>query len=136
EWAPLLERHAEKGHEHTTREGNWRSGGHSWPACGRRTRKRVEDLSDGEGGGAAGAASAKKNPHVFALWKAPKPGEPETAAWDTPYGRGRRGWHLDSSAMSHRCLGESFDIQGGGLDLRFPHHENGQEQSRAAGYGF
>src|SRR5690606_19444135 len=109
---------------------------HSWPAYGELTRQRVEDLSPEEGADAAGAASDKKNPHDFALWKAPKPGEPETASWDTPYGRGRPGWHLECSAMSHRYLGESFDIHGGGLDLRFPHHENEQAQSRAAGYGF
>jgi cysteinyl-tRNA synthetase len=84
----------------------------------------------------ADAAPDKRDPLDFALWKAPRPGEPETAAWDTPYGRGRPGWHLECSAMAHRYLGEEIDIHAGGIDLRFPHHENEQAQSRAAGYGF
>lgn len=78
----------------------------------------------------------KRSPHDFALWKAPKPGEPATASWDTPFGRGRPGWHLECSAMARRYLGEEFDIHAGGIDLRFPHHENEQAQSHAAGYPF
>ncbi|MGO1637203.1 cysteine--tRNA ligase [Ancrocorticia populi] len=78
----------------------------------------------------------KRSPHDFALWKAPKPGEPETAGWDSPWGKGRPGWHIECSAMSGRYLGETFDIHGGGIDLRFPHHENEQAQSHAAGRGF
>src|SRR5699024_7608857 len=72
----------------------------------------------------------------FALWKAAKATEPDSASWDTPFGRGRPGWHLECSAMSRKYLGETFDIHAGGLDLRFPHHENEQAQSRAAGHGF
>lgn len=78
----------------------------------------------------------KRHPHDFALWKAPKPGEPADAAWDTPWGRGRPGWHIECSAMSGRYLGDEFDIHGGGIDLRFPHHENEQAQSHAAGRKF
>ena len=78
----------------------------------------------------------KRDPRDFALWKAHKPGEPETASWATPWGRGRPGWHLECSAMAERYLGAEFDIHGGGLDLRFPHHENEQAQSRAAGDPF
>jgi len=78
----------------------------------------------------------KHSPYDFALWKAPRAGEPVTAAWDTPWGRGRPGWHLECSAMAGRYLGDEFDIHGGGLDLRFPHHENEQAQSRAAGRPF
>ncbi|GMA87612.1 hypothetical protein GCM10025868_28620 [Angustibacter aerolatus] len=78
----------------------------------------------------------KRDPRDFALWKGAKPGEPETASWSTPYGRGRPGWHLECSAMARRYLGDTFDIHGGGVDLRFPHHENEQAQSRAAGLGF
>lgn len=78
----------------------------------------------------------KRSPHDFALWKAPKPGEPATAAWDSPWGKGRPGWHIECSAMSGRYLGNEFDIHGGGIDLRFPHHENEQAQSHAAGRGF
>ena len=68
----------------------------------------------------------KKNPLDFVLWKMAKPGEP---AWDSPWGRGRPGWHIECSAMSMQCLGEHFDIHGGGFDLIFPHHENEIAQS-------
>ncbi|MEK0307048.1 cysteine--tRNA ligase [Bifidobacterium sp. IMAU50988] len=78
----------------------------------------------------------KRDPRDFALWKASKPTDPMTARWQTPFGTGRPGWHLECSAMSHRYLGDDFDIHGGGLDLRFPHHENEMAQSRAAGWGF
>jgi cysteinyl-tRNA synthetase len=77
--------------------------------------------------------SGKRDPRDFALWKAAKPGEP---AWETPWGPGRPGWHLECSAMSTKYLGETFDMHGGGLDLVFPHHENEIAQSRAAGDGF
>jgi len=73
--------------------------------------------------------SEKKNPYDFALWKAWKPGEPY---WDSPWGRGRPGWHIECSVMSTRYLGEQFDIHGGGSDLIFPHHENERAQSEAA----
>ncbi len=76
---------------------------------------------------------AKRDPRDFALWKGAKPGEP---AWPTPWGPGRPGWHLECSAMSTKYLGPTFDIHGGGLDLVFPHHENEQAQSHAAGDGF
>jgi cysteinyl-tRNA synthetase len=82
------------------------------------------------------ARADKRNPRDFALWKAPKPGDPEDAVWDSPWGAGRPGWHLECSAMSGKLLGDEFDIHGGGLDLRFPHHENETAQSRAAGRGF
>jgi cysteinyl-tRNA synthetase len=77
--------------------------------------------------------SAKRDPRDFALWKAAKPGEP---AWETPWGPGRPGWHLECSAMATKYLGSTFDIHGGGLDLVFPHHENEIAQSKAAGDGF
>ena len=77
--------------------------------------------------------SHKRDPRDFALWKGAKPGEP---FWETPWGPGRPGWHLECSAMSTKYLGETFDIHGGGLDLVFPHHENELAQSRAAGDGF
>ena len=72
------------------------------------------------------AANKKKHPADFALWKASKPGEP---SWDSPWGPGRPGWHIECSAMSSKYLGETFDIHGGGLDLLFPHHENELAQS-------
>lgn len=82
----------------------------------------------------ADASPDKHDPRDFALWKAPKDPDPEDARWSTPFGVGRPGWHIECSAMSHRYLGDGFDIHGGGLDLRFPHHENEMAQTRAAGY--
>jgi len=84
---------------------------------------RSPDEQQGEGGG---AASKKKSPGDFALWKSAKPGEP---SWDSPWGDGRPGWHIECSAMSRKILGKTFDIHGGGLDLVFPHHENEIAQS-------
>ncbi|MDX1944566.1 MAG: cysteine--tRNA ligase [Pirellulaceae bacterium] len=84
---------------------------------------RRADEQQGEGGG---AASKKRNSGDFALWKSAKPGEP---AWNSPWGPGRPGWHIECSAMSRALLGETFDIHGGGLDLMFPHHENELAQS-------
>ena len=82
----------------------------------------------------ADASPDKHDPRDFALWKASKDTDPEDARWSTPFGVGRPGWHIECSAMSHRYLGDGFDIHGGGLDLRFPHHENEMAQTRAAGY--
>lgn len=84
---------------------------------------RSPDDQQGEGGK---AASKKRSPGDFALWKAARPGEP---SWESPWGQGRPGWHIECSAMSRRFLGETFDIHGGGLDLTFPHHENEIAQS-------
>ena len=78
----------------------------------------------------------KKDPRDFALWKGHKEGEPTTASWVSPWGAGRPGWHLECSAMVTKYLGTEFDIHGGGLDLRFPHHENEMAQSQAAGHAF
>ena len=89
---------------------------------------RPEDMHQGETD-----ARGKRSSLDFALWKAAKPGEPH---WPTPWGAGRPGWHLECSAMSTWYLGPQFDIHGGGLDLQFPHHENEQAQSHAAGDGF
>ncbi|MFC8720112.1 cysteine--tRNA ligase [Kitasatospora sp. NPDC057198] len=77
--------------------------------------------------------TGKRDARDFALWKAVKPGEP---SWETPWGRGRPGWHLECSAMAHKYLGRAFDVHGGGLDLIFPHHENEIAQSRAFGDEF
>jgi cysteinyl-tRNA synthetase len=92
------------------------------PGYGKLSNRRPEE-QQGEGGE---AASKKRNPGDFALWKSAKPGEP---AWDSPWGKGRPGWHIECSAMSRALLGETFDIHGGGLDLVFPHHENELAQS-------
>lgn len=128
----LMDQLVAAGHAYAAGPGDVYFDVRSWPAYGSLTNQRVDDMTDVPDD----AGSGKRDPHDFALWKAPKPGEPATASWDTPYGRGRPGWHLECSAMARRYLGESFDIHGGGLDLRFPHHENEQAQSRAAGDGF
>ena len=80
-------------------------------------------------GARVNAEEAKDDPLDFVLWKAAKPGEPK---WPSPWGDGRPGWHIECSAMASKCLGDHFDIHGGGLDLRFPHHENEIAQSEAA----
>lgn len=82
----------------------------------------------------ADLSEAKRDPRDFALWKRPKDTDPLDARWLTPFGPGRPGWHIECSAMSYRYLDGMFDIHGGGLDLRFPHHENEMAQTRAAGY--
>lgn len=104
----------------------------SWPEYGSLTHQKLDELKDAEDADPRG----KRDPRDFALWKGYKEGEPESAAWDSPWGRGRPGWHLECSAMAGKYLGERFDIHGGGLDLRFPHHENELAQSTAAGDGF
>ena len=93
---------------------------------GQLASKKLEDLRAGE---RVAVDEAKDDPLDFVLWKAAKPGEP---AWDSPWGPGRPGWHIECSAMSTHCLGNHFDIHGGGLDLQFPHHENEIAQSEAA----
>ena len=104
----------------------------SWSRYGELTRQNPDDID-----GAAGAsARAKRDALDFALWKGAKADEPETAQWNSPWGPGRPGWHIECSAMAARYLGAEFDIHGGGLDLRFPHHENELAQSAAAGDAF
>lgn len=104
----------------------------SWPEYGALTRQRLEDLEP------AGDADprGKRDTRDFALWKASKADEPTTASWASPWGDGRPGWHIECSAMARRYLGDAFDVHGGGLDLRFPHHENELAQSTAAGLDF
>ena len=104
----------------------------SWHQYGSLTHQSIDDMQAAPDAGPRG----KRDPRDFALWKGHKQGEPDTAAWDSPWGRGRPGWHLECSAMVTKYLGTEFDIHGGGLDLRFPHHENEMAQSQAAGHGF
>jgi len=104
----------------------------SWPSYGELTRQGVDDMEPAADADPRG----KRDPRDFALWKGRKDSEPETASWPSPYGRGRPGWHIECSAMAGKYLGPAFDIHGGGVDLRFPHHENEQAQSRAAGHHF
>ena len=105
----------------------------SWPSYGELSGQKVDDMQE------AGDADprGKRDPRDFALWKGwKKDAEPETAAWPSPWGPGRPGWHIECSAMAGKYLGAAFDIHGGGIDLQFPHHENEQAQSRAAGRPF
>ncbi|MFC9352960.1 cysteine--tRNA ligase [Arthrobacter sp. NPDC057013] len=104
----------------------------SWNKYGALTRQKIDDMQ----GAADADPRGKKDPRDFALWKGYKEGEPATASWVSPWGTGRPGWHLECSAMVTKYLGTEFDIHGGGLDLRFPHHENEMAQSQAAGHGF
>jgi cysteinyl-tRNA synthetase len=105
----------------------------SWPAYGELTSQKIDDMEAAEDADLRG----KRDPRDFALWKGwKKEKEPETAAWPSPWGPGRPGWHIECSAMAGKYLGHAFDIHGGGVDLRFPHHENEQAQSRAAGHPF
>jgi cysteinyl-tRNA synthetase len=99
-----------------------------FPDYGRLSRQRLDQMEEQE------PNPLKGDPRDFALWKANKPGE--DTWWESPWGRGRPGWHIECSAMSEKYLGTSFEIHGGGLDLKFPHHENEIAQSRALGHGF
>jgi len=99
-----------------------------FPDYGRLSRQRLDQVEDEE------PNPLKQDPRDFALWKAHKPGE--DTWWESPWGRGRPGWHIECSAMAEKYLGTSFEIHGGGLDLKFPHHENEIAQSRALGHPF
>ena len=99
----------------------------SYERYGELSHRKLQDLDQGEG---KEGAERKRDPLDFALWKAQKPGE--DTAWETPWGTGRPGWHIECSAMAEELLGLDFEIHGGGSDLAFPHHENEAAQTRAA----
>ncbi|WP_326503259.1 cysteine--tRNA ligase [Rothia nasimurium] len=130
----LIQRLIDRGHAYPATDGcgDVYFDVRSWDNYGALTRQKIDDMQDAPDADPRG----KRDPRDFALWKAYKEGEPVTASWDSPWGKGRPGWHLECSAMAGKYLGETFDIHGGGLDLRFPHHENEMAQSQAAGYGF
>ena len=156
----LIQRILDNGHGYVVTDGDGKPTGNvyfdvaSWPHYGELThQKQTSEVDEAaavadrmgpsvDATGAdkynpvdpADASPDKHDPRDFALWKAPKDTDPEDARWSTPFGVGRPGWHIECSAMSHRYLGDGFDIHGGGLDLRFPHHENEMAQTRAAGY--
>ena len=157
----LIERIIRNGHAYVVRDSDGNPTGNvyfdvaSWPHYGELTHQKQGAVEADEAAAvadrmgpsvdAAGndkynpidpadASPDKHDPRDFALWKAPKATDPQDARWTTPFGVGRPGWHIECSAMSHRYLGEAFDIHGGGLDLRFPHHENEMAQTRAAGW--
>jgi cysteinyl-tRNA synthetase len=139
EMVELIQALIAKGHAYAAADG---SGDvyfdvRSWPAYGELTRQRIDDMEAAEDATPQEMAERKRDPRDFALWKGwKKEKEPETAAWPSPWGPGRPGWHIECSAMAEKYLGPAFDIHGGGVDLRFPHHENEQAQSRAAGHPF
>jgi cysteinyl-tRNA synthetase len=116
----------DKGHAYVADNGDVYYEVRSFPAYGKLSGKSIDDL---ESGARVEPGEAKRDPLDFALWKAAKPGEP---AWDSPWGQGRPGWHIECSAMSTKALGDTFDIHGGGADLTFPHHENEIAQSEGA----
>ena len=130
----LIERLLRRGHAYVAGDG---SGDvyfdvSSWQAYGTLTRQTPDAVADPD----EGPGGAKTDPRDFALWKGAKPSDPASARWRSPWGTGRPGWHIQCSAMSQHYLGRAFDIHGGGLDLRFPHHENELAQSTAAGEEF
>lgn len=116
----------EQGHAYVADNGDVMFSIDSYPEYGRLSKQNLEKL---QAGARVGVEDSKKNPLDFVLWKKSKPGEP---MWNSPWGQGRPGWHIECSAMNHRYLGTNFDIHGGGSDLMFPHHENEIAQSCCA----
>jgi len=129
EMITLMHRLIDSGHAYPS-EGGVYFDVLSYPEYGALSGQRLENMRPADD---TEPNDAKRDPRDFALWKGAKPGEP---SWDTPWGAGRPGWHLECSAMATKYLGATFDIHGGGLDLIFPHHENEIAQSRSAGDGF
>lgn len=127
----LVQRLIDAGHAYAAR-GNVYFAVVGYPEYGHLSRHRLDEVDQGEPTG-DNDSPGKRDTRDFTLWKAAKHGEP---SWDAPWGPGRPGWHLECSAMAGYYLGAEFDIHGGGMDLVFPHHENEQAQSRAAGDGF
>jgi cysteinyl-tRNA synthetase len=134
EMLALIEQLIERGHAYPAADqsGDVYFDVQSWPSYGEVSGQRVEEMNPAEDADPRG----KRDPRDFALWKGRKADEPETASWPSPWGPGRPGWHIECSAMALKYLGGAFDIHGGGVDLRFPHHENEQAQSKAAGFDF
>jgi cysteinyl-tRNA synthetase len=127
EMISLIEDLIESGHAYAPGNGDVYYDVESYPPYGQLSRQRPEEMRETEKG--ASFAGYKKSPLDFALWKASKPGEP---SWESPWGPGRPGWHIECSAMVEKHLPEGADIHGGGTDLRFPHHENELAQSAGA----
>ncbi len=124
----LVQSLVEKGHAYVV-DGDVYFSVRSDPRYGTLSGRNIDEMESGHRelrSDGQGIEDRKRDPLDFALWKAAKPGEP---AWDSPWGAGRPGWHIECSAMSHKYLGLPFDIHGGGQDLVFPHHENERAQS-------
>jgi cysteinyl-tRNA synthetase len=127
----LVSELVEKGHAYEV-DGDVYFSIRSYPAYGELSGRNIDEMESGHRelrADGQGLEDRKRDPLDFALWKAAKPGEP---SWDSPWGKGRPGWHIECSAMSRKYLGLPFDIHGGGADLIFPHHENERAQSEAA----
>ena len=116
----------DKGHAYQGENGDVYYSVGSFPSYGKLSGRKIEDS---QAGARVAVDESKKDPLDFVLWKSVKPEEP---SWPSPWGNGRPGWHIECSAMSTQCLGAHFDIHGGGMDLKFPHHENEIAQSEAA----
>ena len=133
EYVPLMldivRRLEDKGLAYRSPNGDVNYAVRKFPGYGKLSGKSLDDLRAGE---RVAVDDGKQDPLDFVLWKSAKPEEPAEAKWDSPYGSGRPGWHIECSAMSCEMLGESFDIHGGGADLQFPHHENEIAQSEGA----
>jgi len=125
----MIEKLVEQDYAYVAESGDVLYAVRKFPAYGQLSGKNIDDL---EAGSRVEVDETKRDPLDFVLWKMAKPGEP---AWDAPWGRGRPGWHIECSAMSCTHLGDTFDIHGGGMDLKFPHHENEIAQARAANGG-
>lgn len=122
----MIERLIERGHAYLAANGDVYYEVRSFDGYGKLSGKSIDDLRSGA---RVDPGEQKRDPLDFVLWKAAKPGEP---SWDSPWGPGRPGWHIECSAMSTQALGDTFDIHGGGADLAFPHHENEIAQSEGA----
>jgi len=125
----MIKRLVERGYAYVADSGDVLYAVRKFRAYGQLSGKNIDEL---EAGSRVEVDETKRDPLDFVLWKAAKEGEP---AWDSPWGKGRPGWHIECSAMSCSHLGETFDIHGGGMDLKFPHHENEIAQARAANDG-
>jgi cysteinyl-tRNA synthetase len=125
----LIARLQDKGLAYQADNGDVNFAVRKFSGYGKLSGKSLDDLRAGE---RVAVTSEKNDPLDFVLWKAAKPEEPAEAQWDSAFGRGRPGWHIECSAMSCATLGETFDIHGGGADLQFPHHENEIAQSEGA----
>lgn len=132
EMVALMRRLIERGHAYPAEDnsGDVYFDVTSFSDYGELSNQRLDQM---RGAGDTDNDRGKRDPRDFALWKGARPGEP---SWETPWGSGRPGWHLECSAMATKYLGSTFDIHGGGVDLVFPHHENESAQSQAAGDGF
>jgi cysteinyl-tRNA synthetase len=125
----LIDTLEQKGLAYRSASGDVNFAVRKFAGYGKLSGKSLDELRAGE---RVAVLEDKQDPLDFVLWKSAKPSEPDEAKWDSPYGPGRPGWHLECSAMSCQILGQSFDIHGGGADLQFPHHENEIAQSEGA----